>query len=349
MRRRRKPSATPSPGPAAASGLDRRAFLGSLGLLAAPRGAEAQPADRIRRIGLLIPFAEDDGEAQAQIAAFLAGLRALGWNEGRNVRIEYRWAGRDAARIQAFAKELVGLQPDVILARTTPVTATLLKETRAIPIVFAVVSDPVGDGLVTSLARPGGNVTGFTNVDASLGGKWLQLLKEIAPRIKRVAFMFDPRMAPGGGAYYRRLIEEAAPSIGVPVIATVVHDAADIKRAIDALAREPNGGLIVLPDVTNINHRRETIALAAHHRLPAIYPTDYFAKDGGLMSYGTDYLDLYRKAAAYVDRILRGAKPSELPVQGPVKFQLVINRKTAKALGLTLPPALLLQADQVIE
>ena len=331
--------------------MNRRRFVQSVGasLLAVPLAAEAQQTDRIRRIGLLIPFAESDAEAQAQIAAFQETLRTLGWNEGRNVRSEYRWAAQDTARIGAFAKELVELQPEVILTRTTPVTVTLLKETRTIPIVFAVVSDPVGDGLVASLARPGGNVTGFTNVDASLGSKWLQLLKEIAPRTKRVAFMFDPKMAPGGGAYYRRLIEGAAPSIGVQVIATVVHDAADIKRAIDAFTREPNGGLIVLPDVTNVNHRRETISLAAYHRLPAIYPTDYFARDGGLMSYGTDYLDLYRKAAAYVDRILRGAKPSELPVQGPTKFQLVINLKTAKALGLTIPPSLVVRADHVIE
>jgi putative ABC transport system substrate-binding protein len=330
--------------------MDRRAFLaGAAALLAAPLTAEAQQMDRIRRIGLLIPFAESDEEAQAQIAAFQEALRTLGWNEGRNVRIDYRWAAQDTARIRTFAKELVELQPDVILARTTPVTVALLKETRTIPIVFAVVSDPVGDGLVASVARPGGNVTGFTNVDASLGSKWLQLLREITPRIRRVAFMFDPKMAPGGGAYYRRLIEGAAPSVGVQVIATAVHDAADIKRAIEAFAREPNGGLIVLPDVTNVNHRRVTISLAAHHRLPAIYPTDYFAKDGGLISYGTDYLDLYRKAASYVDRILRGAKPNELPVQGPIKFQLVINLKTAKALGLTIPQSLLLRADQVIE
>ena len=303
----------------------------------------------MRRVGLLIPFAESDVEAQTQIAAFLGALRTLGWNEGQNVRIDYRWAAQDTARIRASAKELVELQPDVILARTTPVTVALQNETRTIPIVFVVVSDPVGDGLVASVARPGGNVTGFTNVDASLGGKWLQLLKEIAPRIKRIAFTFDPRMAPGGGAYYRRLIEDAAPSIGVQVIETAVHDAADIKRAIEGFAREPNGGLVVLPDVTNVNHRRVTISLAAHHRLPAIYPTDYFTKDGGLISYGADYLDLYRKSASYVDRILRGAKPVELPVQGPIKFQLAINLRTAKALRLTIPPALLLQADQVIE
>jgi putative ABC transport system substrate-binding protein len=329
----------------------RRAFMAIIagGLLAAPLVAEPQQAGRSRRIGLLIPFAESDVEAQAQIAAFREALRTLGWNEGRDVRIDYRWAAQDTARIRAFAKELVDLQPDVILARTTPVTAALQKETRTIPIVFAVVSDPVGDGLVASLARPGGNITGFTNVDASLGSKWLELLKAIAPRIRRVAFMYDPRMAPGGGAYYRRLIEGAAPSVGVRVIETAVHDAADIKRAIDAFTREPNGGLVVLPDVTNINHRRGTISLAAHHRLPAIYPTDYFTRDGGLISYGTDYLDLYRKAASYVDRILRGAKPNELPVQGPIKFQLVINLRTAKALGLTIPQSLLQRADQVIE
>ena len=307
----------------------------------------AQQADRIRRVGLLIPFAESDVEAQTQVAAFLGALRTLGWDEGRNVRIDYRWAARDTTRIRASAKELVELQPDVILARTTPVTAALQRETSTIPIVFVVVSDPVGDGLVAAVARPGANITGFTNVDASLGGKWLQLLKEIAPRIKRIAFVFDPRMAPGGGAYYRRLIEDAAPSIGVQVIETAVHDAADIKRAIEGFVREPNGGLIVLPDVTTINHRRTTISLAAHHRLPAIYPTDYFTKDGGLISYGADYLDLYRKSASYVDRILRGAKPIDLPVQGPIKFQLTINLKTAKALGLTIPPAVLARADEV--
>lgn len=330
--------------------MDRRAFLaGSLGALAGPVVVGAQHADRIRRVGLLIPFAESDVEAQTQVAAFLGALRTLGWDEGRNVRIDYRWAARDTTRIRASAKELVELQPDVILARTTPVTAALQRETSTIPIVFVVVSDPVGDGLVAAVARPGANITGFTNVDASLGGKWLQLLKEIAPRIKRIAFVFDPRMAPGGGAYYRRLIEDAAPSIGVQVIETAVHDAVDIKRAIEGFVREPNGGLIVLPDVTTINHRRTTISLAAHHRLPAIYPTDYFTKDGGLISYGADYLDLYRKSASYVDRILRGAKPIDLPVQGPIKFQLTINLKTAKALGLTIPPAVLARADEVIQ
>jgi putative ABC transport system substrate-binding protein len=331
--------------------LSRRKFIRtvSASLFAAPLAVRAQQADRLQRVGLLIPFAESDVEARTQIAAFLGVLATLGWDDGRNVRIDYRWAAQDMARIRASAKELVELQPDVILSRTTPVTAALLKETRTIPIVFVVVSDPVGDGFVASVSRPGGNVTGFTNVDASLGGKWLQLLKEIAPRVKRIAFMFDSRMAPGGGVFYRRLIEEAAPSIGVQVIETVVHDVTDIKRAIERFGREPNGGLVVLPDVTTVRHRRTTMSLAAHHRLPAIYPTDYFTKEGGLISYGADYLDLYRKSASYVDRILRGAKPAELPVQGPTKFQLAINLGTAKALGLTVPPALLLRADQVVE
>lgn len=331
--------------------MDRRTFVsvGAFGLLAAPLAAGAQQADRIRRVGLLIPFAESDVEAQTQIAAFLEALRTLGWNEGRNVRLDYRWAAQDSARIRASAKELVQLEPDVILTRTTPVTAALKAETHTIPIVFVVVSDPVGDGLVASVARPGGNVTGFTNVDASLGGKWLQLLKEIAPRIKRIGFMFDPRMAPGGGAFYRRLIEDAAPSVGVQVVETPVHDAADIKRAVDGFTRGSNGGLVVLPDVTTINQRKTTISLVAQHRLPAIYPTDYFTKEGGLISYGADYLDLYRKSASYVDRILRGGKPAELPVQGPIKFRLAINLRTAKAIGLTIPPSVLARADQVIE
>ncbi len=254
--------------------MDRRAFLaGSLGALAAPVVVGAQQADRIRRVGLLIPFAESDVEAQTQVAAFLGALRTLGWDEGRNVRIDYRWAARDTTRIRASAKELVELQPDVILARTTPVTAALQRETSTIPIVFVVVSDPVGDGLVATVARPGGNITGFTNVDASLGGKWLQLLKEIAPRIKRIAFLFDPRMAPGGGAYYRRLIEGGASSIGVQVMETAVHDAADIKRAIEGFVREPNGGLIVLPDVTTIIERCISNRISVRPVVQVVYET----------------------------------------------------------------------------
>ena len=328
----------------------RRDVIALLGAaVALPLAARAQQARRVRRIGVLIPFAESDAEAQAQIAAFRETLERLGWTDGRNVRIEYRWASGDITRIRTLAKELVGLQPDVIFARTTPVTAALLRETRTIPIVFAVVSDPVGDALVASLSRPGGNVTGFTNVESSLGGKWLQLLKEIAPHVRQIAFMFDPKMSPGGGAYYRRLVEDAAPSIGVKVIAITVQDAPDIERAIDTFTREQNGGLILLPDVTTITHRRVIISLAARHRLPTIYPNGYFAKEGGLIAYGVEFLDLYRRAASYVNRILRGANPNELPVQAPSKFELVINVKTARALGLTVPQPLLIQADQVIE
>ena len=330
--------------------MKRRYFIVLLGAgLALPLATYAQQTERMRRIGVLIPFAENDAEERAMVAAFRNALRHLGWTEGRNLQIDYRWAAGDIALIRTFAKELVELQPDAIFARTTPVVAALVKETRTVPIVFAVVSDPVGDGFVASLARPGGNVTGFTNVESSLGGKWLELLKEIAPRLERVAFMFDPKVAPGGGAYYRRLVEDAAPSVGVKAIATPVHDAADIKRAIDAFTREPNGGLLVLPDITNGTHRGVTISLAARRRLPAIYPSGYFASDGGLISYGIDYLDLYRQAASYVDRILRGARPSELPVQEPSKFELVVNLKTARALGLTIPQGILLRADRVIE
>lgn len=328
----------------------RRDFIAVLGAATvAPLAASAQQTEGLKRIAVLIPFAAGDAEAQSQISAFHETLRQRGWIEGRNLRIDYRWAAGDSARIQTFARELVDLQPDVILARTTPVTTALARETRTVPIVFAVVSDPVGDGLVASLARPGGNVTGFTNVASTLGGKWLQLLKEIAPRTERIGFMFDPKMAPGGGAYYRRLVEEAAPSAGVRVIATTVHGPADIERAFGALTREPNGGLLVLPDVTTVTHRKVTISLAARHRLPAIYPTDYFVNEGGLISYGVDYLELYRQAASYVDRILRGAKPSELPVQGPSKFALVVNLKTARTIGLPIPQSVLLLADRVIE
>jgi putative ABC transport system substrate-binding protein len=330
--------------------MTRRDFVAALGAASfVPLAARAQQTEGLKRIGLLIPFAAADSEAQSQIAAFRDALRERGWIEGRNLRIDYRWAAGDAARIRTLARELVDLQPVVIFARTTPVTAALARETRTIPIVFAIVSDPVGDGLVASLASPGGNVTGFTNVASTLGGKWLQLLKEIAPRTERIGFIFDPKMAPGGGAYYRRLVEEAAPSAGVKVIPITVHGAADIERAFGALTLEPNGGLLVLPDVTTVTHRKVTISLAARHHLPAIYPTAYFVNEGGLVSYGADYLELYRQAASYVDRILRGARPSELPVQEPSKFQLAVNLKTARTIGLTIPQSILLLADRVIE
>jgi ABC-type uncharacterized transport system substrate-binding protein len=255
----------------------------------------------------------------------------------------------DAERMQVFAKELVALQPHVLFARSTPVTAALLKETHTIPIVFTVVSDPVGDHLVESLARPGGNVTGFTNVESSLAGKWLELLKQIAPSIKRVAFIFDPKLAPGGGSYYTRLIEATAPSFAVTPTATPVHGAVEIERTISEFAREPNGGLVVLPDGTTNTHRELIVTLAARHRVPTIYAFRDNVVDGGLISYGVDVVDQFLQAAGYVDRILKGAKPAELPVQLPTKFELTINLKTAKALGLDVPLQLQQRADELIE
>jgi putative ABC transport system substrate-binding protein len=331
-------------------GMRRREFITLIGGAAAwPLAARAQQPSRIRRVGVLIPYAESDAEAQTQVTAFREALDQFGWHDGNNLRVDYRWTGGDVGRIRTFAKELIALQPDVILGRSTAVTRVLLQETRTIPIVFVVVSDPVGDGLVDSMARPGGNVTGFTNVEASLGGKWLELLRDISPRISRVAVMFDPKTAAGGGAYYMRLVKEAAASLAVNVAATPVQDGADIERAIEVFTREADGALIVTPDVTTTIHRAVIIAAAAQHRLPAVYPFRYVAAEGGLASYGVDVVDLYRRATGYVDRILKGEKPSDLPVQAPTRFELVINLKTAKTLGLTVPPTLIARADEVIE
>jgi putative ABC transport system substrate-binding protein len=251
--------------------------------------------------------------------------------------------------MQAMAKELIALQPDVLFSRSTPVTKALLQQTRTIPLVFAVVSDPVGDGFVASVARPGGNATGFANAEASLTGKWLGLLKEMMPSISRVALLYDPKVAPGGGAYYTKLIEAAAPQFAVTPTAIPVHNAVDIESAVGDFVRKPNGGLVVLPDSTTNLHRERIIALAAQHRVPAVYAFRYIAADGGLMSYGVDVVELFRRAATYVDRILRGVKPADLPVQLPEKFQLVLNLKTAAAMGLTIPTSLQLLADEVIE
>jgi ABC-type uncharacterized transport system substrate-binding protein len=315
-----------------------------------PLAARAQQgAIGMRQIGVLLPFAENDAETRAHVEIFRKQLQQLGWTEDRNVRIVLRWGAGDIGRIRTLANELVALRPDVILGRSTPVTKAILRETTTIPIVFVVVSDPVGDGIVASIARPGGNVTGFTNVEASLGGKWLEVLKEISPTIARVAVIFDPKTSPGGGTYYLRLVENAAASVAIKAISTPVHDAGAIKLAIDAFAHGPGGGLIVLPDVTTGANRALIVALAARHRLPAVYPFRYVTAEGGLASYGEDVGDLYRRAATYVDRILRGEQPRDLPVQAPTKFELVINLKTAKALGLTVPPALLSRADEVIE
>ena len=330
--------------------MTRREFITLLGGAAAwPLAARAQQDGRMRRIGVLIPLAESDAEAQSELSAFRERLQHLGWTNGRNAQIDTRWAAGDVGRIRTYAKELVALQPDVILARTTPVTAALLQETRTIPIVFVGPSDPVGAGFAASMARPGGNATGFTNVEASLGGKWVELLKEINPRTARIAVMFDPKTSPGGGSFYLRLVQDAAQSIAVETIATPVQDAAEIERAIEAIAREPGAGLLVTPDVTTHTNRALIISLAARHRLPAVYAYQFYISEGGLASYGIDVIDLYRRAATYVDRILRGEKPDQLAVQAPVKFQLAINLKTAKALGLDVPATLLARADEVIE
>lgn len=329
----------------------RRKFLGLVGAAATtwPLVASAQQPARVRRIGVLIPLAESDSEAQTVVTAFREGLQQLGWVDDHNARIDIRWAAGDVGRIQAYAKELVALQPDVILARATPAAAALQRETRTIPIVFVGVSDPVGSGFAASMARPGGNATGFTNVEASVGGKWVEVLKEINPHIARIAVMFDPKTSPGGGSYYLRLVQDAARSIAVETITTPVHDAAEIERTIEAFARVPNGGMLIQPDVTIHNNRALIIALAARYRIPAIYTFPFYVTEGGLASYGVDVVDLHRRAAVYVDRILRGEKPGQLAVQAPVKYELAINLKTAKALDLVLPPMLLGRADRVLE
>jgi putative tryptophan/tyrosine transport system substrate-binding protein len=329
----------------------RRQFITLLGGAAAacPLAVRAQQGERMRRIGALIGGAETDPESRARVAALREGLEQRGWSEGRNLRIDYRWASADSDRIRAFAAELVATAPEAIFAHTTPATTRLLEATRNIPIVFASVSDPVGDGIVASFARPGGNVTGFTNVEASIGGKWLEILKELSPAVARVGFLFNPATSPGGGSYFLRPFEAAAPLFNVQPISTPVEDVVDIERAVAPLAVGANGGLIVNSDVFTTRHRAAIIAAAARHRVPAIYPFAYFAADGGLAAYGTDVRDLWRRAASYIDRILRGEKPADLPVQAPTKFEPVINLKTAKALSLNIPAMLLARADEVIE
>jgi ABC-type uncharacterized transport system substrate-binding protein len=326
----------------------RRGFIfGASATVLWPACAFSQQPDRMRRIGVLMAASENDPEYRAYLAAFEEGLHKLGWSEGRSIRIDHRWAP-DVELMQRYAKELVGLKPDLILSQNTPTTASTLQQTRTIPIIFTNVSDPVGSGFVASLARPSGNVTGFINMEASLGGKWLELLKEIAPRVVRVAFLFNPETATYA-EYYLKTLKAAAASLAVEAIAAPVHDISELESVIAAQAREPNGGLIALPAGFFNVHRVEVTSLAARYRLPAVYPYRFFTELGGLLSYGNDPLDNFRRAASYVDRILKGAKPSELPVQVPVKFELVINLKTAKALGLDVPSLLQQRADEVIE
>jgi putative tryptophan/tyrosine transport system substrate-binding protein len=329
----------------------RRDFIAGLGGAAAwPLAARAQQGDRMRRIGVLMPFDENDLEAKAFLSAFTQELAGLGWTDGRNVRMDVRWTAGNIDRARIYAKELVDLRPETILANGTSVTAALQRETRTIPIVFAGISDPVGEGFVAGLPRPGGNITGFISLEASLAGKWLELLPEIAPRVKRAGFMFNPDTARNVSSYFLPSFEAAARSLKVEPISATVYSDADIQAVITSLGRAPGGGLVVMPDGSfNTVHRAQIILLAAQNNVPAVYYATYFARDGGLLSYGPDYRDIFRRAALYVDRILRGAKPADLPVQLPVKFEMALNAKTAKALGLAVPQSILLRADEVIE
>lgn len=328
----------------------RREFIGVLGGAAAwAVMARAQQPDRIRRVGVLMAFDENDTRAKRWLSRFTQGLSELGWTDGRNLRTDVRWAGDDVDRMRMFAKQIVALQPDVILAFGTPVTAALQRETRTIPIVFAIVSDPVGEGFVASLSHPGGNITGFHNSEELIGGKWLELLTQIAPRVKRATMIFNPDTAPGHGKYYMPDFEAAARSSNVTPIAAPVHSIAELEAVITDLGREPGGGFVAMADFFLFIHRAAMISLAARNNVPAVYPWREVATAGGLLSYGPDLEDIVRRAAPYVDRILHGANPAELPVQVPTKFDLVINLKTAKALGLTVAPAMLVSADEVIE
>jgi putative tryptophan/tyrosine transport system substrate-binding protein len=326
----------------------RRHFITLLGGGAAwPMTTRAQQGDRVRRIGVLRGVAANDPMQQALTSAFVQALADLGWKEGRNIRIEYRMAAGDANLVQAQAAELAGLAPDVIFVQGTPPTTAVRRAAPTTPIVFVNVADPVATGLVSSLAHPGGNITGFTNFELTMGGKWLETLKQIAPAVNRAAVLMNPDNAAVAGLL--RSIETAAPRLGIQVSAAPVRNAADIERSIEAFAPGANGGLVILTDFVTNNNREVIVALAARHRLPAVYAYRYFAVGGGLISYGPDDIDDFRRAASYIDRILRGEKPADLPVQAPTKYELVINLKTAKALGIEVPSNLLVIADEVIE
>jgi putative ABC transport system substrate-binding protein len=329
--------------------MKRRTFIAGLGSAAAfrPLGARAQQSDRIRRIGVLMAGDENDPEYKARLSAFTQALAELGWTDGRNVRIDFRSYGGDINRIQALAQELVRLQPDIILTSGGTATVPVQRETRTIPIVFTTLADPVANGIVPRLNQPGGNITGFGGSEATLGGKWLELLLEIAPGLKRAAIMFSRDTA--SSSTYVPSFEMAARSLKVEPIVAPVHSDVEIETAITALGREPGGGLVGMPDLFMIVHRASIISAAARNNVPAVYSYSVFARDGGLISYGIDPVDLFRRTGTYVDRILRGAKPGDLPVQFPTKFEMVVNLKTAKALGLTVPQSILLRADEVIE
>ena len=333
-----------------AKAMRRRDFitLASGAAVACPLTVRAQQSERVRRIGLLNSLAETDAEPQAWYAAFRKRLDELGWVDGRNIQLDYRWGNGSVERMQQFAKELVQLNPDVLVGITTPATAALRNETHTIPIVFAIVNDPVGSGFVASLAKPGGNITGFANIEASLSGKWLELLHEIAPSVSRVGFLFNPRTAPFA-PYYLDTFRSVTSTLKIEAIEAPVQSTAEVEAVMTKLGRESGAGLIVMPDTFTYANRETIISIANRDRLPAIYPFRVFAVAGGLLSYGIDLANSLRGAAMYVDRILRGAKPNELPSQLPTKFEMVINLKTAKALGLSIPDRLLITADEVIE
>jgi len=330
--------------------IGRREFITLVGGAAAwPMETQAQQPERMRRIGVLSNIGESDLEAQSMVAALHVGLRKLGWVNGRNLQIDHRWAAGSPERIVALAQDLLSLNPEAIVAHTTPSVAALRNQTDTVPIVFVQISDPIGSSFVASFARPGGNVTGFTNFESSMVGKWVEMLKEIAPGMSRVAYLFNPQTAPYVPRFYQVPLEEAARSIQVEPIARSVQSIGELENAIASLARDPSGGLIMMPDSFNIVHRDRIIALAAQQRLPAISPYRFAVVEGGLMSYGVEQIELFRQAASYVDRILKGTKPNELPVQAPTRFELVLNLKTAKMLGLAVPLPLLTRADEVIE
>jgi len=328
--------------------MKRREFFGVLsGVVAWPLVTRAQQTERVRRIGVVLALSERDSESQARIAAFRNELKRLGWSEGANLHVEYRWAAADPNLKHTYVTALVAQKPDLIFAAPTSMAAAVHKETRGIPIVFAQVADPVAEGLVTSLAHPGGNITGFSHFEFGIGAKWLEVLKEIAPKVTRVAIMYEP--ANSASTRYLPQMEAAARALVLKILPSPVRDDTEIEDVMNTLAKEPNGGLILIPSPLMGARHRLIISLANRRRLPSVFSFRYYPFDGGLASYGVDLVDLYRHAAGYIDRILRGERPSDLPVQGPTKYELVINNKTAKTLRLTVPPTLLARADEVIE
>jgi putative ABC transport system substrate-binding protein len=331
--------------------MKRREFIVGLGgaAVAWPLVTRAQPSDRVKHVGVLLVRAQNDPEGQVHAQVFEQEMQRLGWAQDRDVRFDYRWAAGDAERISRFAKEIVDARPDVIVAHTTAAVTALLRETRAIPIVFVAVTDPIGSGFVTSLSRPGGNVTGFIDLEPSLGSKWVELLKQMVPNLTRLSCIFNPTTAAAGGLYYMSSVQTAGSALRVQAMAAPVHNAEEIERVLTSLAGDPAGGLVIMPDIFNGIHRSLIISTANRLRIPAVYAFRFFVASGGLASYGIDLVDLFRRGASYTDRLLRGTLAADLPVQLPTKFELVINLKTAKELGLEVPPPLLARADEVIE